>query len=116
MRLGIKTQVDAPGHHDHERRLRQDVRVLGEARLRVKVLEGTVVDEEYFAYICQLDPCEACRAKGATQPTTRVRLRPLDDERVWPKVNPAILELPQLVHYLRGVVKQAQNQPSTLAR
>jgi phage terminase large subunit-like protein len=31
-------------------------------------------------------------------------------------VNPAIPDLPQLVPYLRGIVKQALNQPSTLAR
>lgn len=117
MYLGIKTQVDAivlmitnAGYdktsvcwakHDHA----------------MKVLERTVVNEEYFAYICQLDPCEACRGKGATQPNDGCQdCDSWTDERVWPKVNPAIPELPQLVPYLRGVVNQAQNQPSTLAR
>lgn len=117
MRLGIKTQVDGQvimitnaGHdkasvcwqkHDYG----------------MKVLEGAVVDEEYFAYICQLDTCDECRLKGLTQPDDACpRCDHWSDERVWPKANPAIRELPQLAHYLQGMVKKAQNQPSALAR
>lgn len=117
MRLGIKGQVDALiieltnsgddkttvcwTHHDYS----------------LKVLAGTVPDERWFAYVCQLDPCEACRDKGATQPNEGCPdCDDWCDERVWPKVNPAVLELPQLLDYTRGVVTQARNQPSMLAR
>lgn len=117
MKLGIKSQVDAlivmftnSGHdktsvcwvkHDYA----------------LKVLEGTVQDEQFFAYVCQLDPCDECRAKGATQIDHACKqCDSWSDESKWPKVNPAIVDIPALVPYLRGVVKQAINQPSTLAR
>jgi len=116
MRLGIKNQVDAlvceftnSGHDKtsvcwahHEYSLR--------------VLDGTVSDEEWFAYVCQLDPCESCRDQGATQPNDGCpHCDNWTDERVWLKVNPALGEV-TTVDYLRGVVKQALNQPSMLAR
>jgi phage terminase large subunit-like protein len=117
MRLGIKGQTDALiieltnsgsdkatvcwAHHDYS----------------LKVLDRTVIDERWFAYVCQLDPCDACRAKGATQPDDScTNCDAWTDERVWGKVNPAVLELPQLVEYTRGIVQQAINQPSMLAR
>lgn len=117
MRLGIKSQVDAlvvmftnSGHDKtsvcwtkHE--------------YAIKVLEGTIVDEQFFAYVCQLDPCEECRRKGATQPSEGCKAcDSWQDESKWPKVNPAIIDIPSLVPYLRGVVKQAVNQPTTLPR
>ena len=117
MRLGIKSQEDAlvlmftnSGHdktsvcwtkHDYA----------------VKVLEGAIVDETFFGYVCQLDPCDDCRSNGATQPDPSCkRCDDWQDERHWPKVNPAIIDIPSLMPYLRGVVSQAVNQPSTLPR
>src|SRR5205823_10146998 len=32
----------------------------------VKVLEGLIEDDSWFAYVCQLDTCEACRTEGKT--------------------------------------------------
>lgn len=117
MRLGIKSQDDAlvisftnSGHDKtsvcwtkHE--------------YAIKVLEGVIADETFFGYVCQLDPCEECRSNGAAQPDPSCkRCDDWQDERHWPKVNPAIIDIPSLVPYLRGVVGQAVNQPSTLPR
>lgn len=83
----------------------------------VKVLDGTVVDETFFAYICHLDVCDTCRDKGATQPDdTCQQCDHWTDERVWPKVNPAVYEMPTLWDYMRGVVRRALSQPTTQAR
>lgn len=117
MRLGIKTQVDGLVLMLTNSGFDKTSVCWTKHDYGIKVLEGTVVDDQYFAYICQLDPCEMCRLKGATQPNDGCpSCDHWTDERVWPKVNPAIPDLPQLVSYLRGIVKQAQNQPSTLAR
>ena len=117
MRLGIKTQVDGQVVMITNAGYDKTSVCWTKHDYGTKVLEGTLVDEEYFPYICQLDPCEACRANGLTQPDDACKsCDDWTDERVWPKVNPAILDLPQLSTYLRGVVRQAQNQPSTLAR
>ena len=44
------------------------------------IFTGTIPDDEWFAYVCQLDPCEACRAEGYQQPkdgwTHELDLRP----------------------------------------
>lgn len=117
MRLGIKTQVDALVVMFTNSGFDKTSVCWTKHEYGTKVLEGTVADDQYFAYICQLDPCEACRLNGATQPNDGCQACDnWADERVWPKVNPAIPDLPQLVPYLRGIVKQALNQPSTLAR
>lgn len=117
MRLGIKTQVDAIVLMITNSGFDKTSVCWTKHDYGIKVLEGTVVDDQFFAYICQLDPCEKHRADGATQPSDGCKdCDHWTDERVWPKVNPAIPELPQLVPYLRGIVKQALNQPSTLPR
>lgn len=117
MRLGIKTQTDALVVMLTNSGFDKTSVCWTKHDYGIKVLEGTVVDDQYFAYVCQLDPCETCRLKGATQPSDGCpTCDNWTDERVWPKVNPAIPDLPQLVPYLRGIVKQALNQPSTLAR
>ena len=33
-----------------------------------EILEGTLVNEAWFAYVCQLDACEPCRKAGKVQP------------------------------------------------
>lgn len=117
MRLGIKTQVDGLVLMLTNSGFDKTSVCWTKHDYGIKVLEQTVSDDQYFAYICQLDPCEKCRLEGATQPNDGCpTCDSWTDERVWPKVNPAIPDLPQLVPYLRGVVKQAVNQPSTLAR
>lgn len=117
MRLGIKSQTDALIVMLTNAGFDKTSVCWTKHDYGVKVLEGVVSDDQYFAYICQLDPCEPCRQKGATQPDDHCpACDQFTDERTWPKVNPAVLEIPSLVEYLRGVVKQAVNQPSSLAR
>lgn len=78
----------------------------------LKVLEGTVQDDEFFAYVCQLDPCEACRADGALQPRDACsRCDDWRDERVWSKTNPGIGVT--ITHrYLQGEVREALGMPA----
>lgn len=117
MRLGIKTQVDGLVLMITNAGFDKTSVCWTKHDYGIKVLEGAIVDEEYFAYICQLDPCERCRTEGKTQPDDGcATCDHWTDERVWPKVNPALPELPQLEHYMRGVVKKALNEPSSLAR
>jgi phage terminase large subunit-like protein len=116
MRLGIKNQDDALILELTNSGYDKTSVCWRHHELSLKILEGTIVDEEWFAYVCQLDPCEACRAKGATQPNDGCKAcDDWTDERVWPKVTPALGEVTTL-EYLRGCVKQALNQPDMLAR
>jgi phage terminase large subunit-like protein len=66
-------------HHEHSRR----------------ILEQTVEDERWFAYVCTLDANDS----------------PLEDESCWPKVNP---NLGVSIHkeYLRDQVSAAKNIPA----
>jgi phage terminase large subunit-like protein len=62
--------------------------------LSVKVLEGTVENDAWFAYVCALDPDDEWT-----------------DERVWPKANPSLgTVLPKT--YLREQVQDAQGMPA----
>lgn len=65
-------------HHEHSR----------------KVAEGSVTDEQWFAYVCALDEADD----------------PLHDESCWPKVNPN-LGVSVTEAYLRAQVKNALNMP-----
>jgi phage terminase large subunit-like protein len=82
----------------------------------IKVLEQVITDERWFAYICQLDPCEACRDAGATQPNDGcAACDHWTDEAVWIKANPSLgVTIP--LEYLRGVVKEALNRPGLQPR
>jgi phage terminase large subunit-like protein len=66
-------------HHEHSRR----------------VMEGTVEDDRWFAYVCTLDENDD----------------PLEDESCWPKVNPN-LGVSIHVEYLRDQVSSAKNIPA----
>lgn len=59
-----------------------------------QVLEGTVENDSWFAYICVLDEGDDWH-----------------DEAVWPKVNPSLPELPGYA-YLREQVREAEGMPS----
>jgi phage terminase large subunit-like protein len=81
-----------------------------------KVLEGTVQNEEWFAFVCGLDPCDACRAKGRWFPSEDCAK--CDDWRVegphWLKANPNLgVSLPW--DYVRNVVNQAKGMPSEVS-
>ena len=78
----------------------------------IAVLEGTHVDEQWFAYVCHLDPCPECFDKGYRQPTDGCRH--CDDwtnPAVWPKVAPA-LGVVIRPKYLQDAVDMARSVPS----
>ena len=81
----------------------------------LKVLEGVLQDEQWFAYVCQLDPCDHCHAEGYRQP--KDGCPDCDDwtnPDVWIKVNPSLgVILP--VDYLAKQVNTAQTLPSEQA-
>ena len=80
----------------------------------VRVLEGNWSDDTWFPYICQLDPCDACRAEGQTFPVEGCPdCDQWDDERVWLKVNP-YLGLSITLSYLREQVNLAKGNPAQL--
>ena len=83
----------------------------------MKVLEQALDDETWFAYVCHLDPCEACYAEGYRQPKDGCKhCDNWTDPKVWPKTNPALhdLGLPRL-DYLQSQVDTALSMPSDQA-
>jgi phage terminase large subunit-like protein len=81
-----------------------------------KVLEGTVQNEEWFAFVCGLDPCDACRLQGKWFPSEDCEQ--CDDWRTegphWLKANPNLgVSLPW--DYVRNVVNQAKGMPSEVS-
>jgi phage terminase large subunit-like protein len=79
------------------------------------VLEGSVVDEQWFAYVCHLDPCEACYLEGYRQP--KDGCADCDDwtnPAVWPKIAPALGVVIQ-PKYLQDAVDAAVTMPSEFA-
>ena len=61
----------------------------------VKVLEGTAENDQWFAYVCQLDEGDEWT-----------------DERCWLKANPGMLEGLPPIKYLREQVEEAKGMPS----
>lgn len=82
-------------HHDYSR----------------QVLEEIVTNEAWFAFVCQLDVCEECRAKGKEQPSCDSCDSYLDPD-VWIKANPGLGTILQ-VEYLEKQVKEALEMPAT---
>jgi len=76
-----------------------------------QVLEG-LENDTWFAYVCQLDPCEA-HAGGPPQENC-VHCDQWTDERTWIKVNP-LLGVSITHKYLREQVREAQGIPSKQA-
>lgn len=55
----------------------------------VRVLEGAVDDDAFFAFIATLDPCQACRRSGKMTPATDCAdCDDWTDPAVWAKANP----------------------------
>lgn len=78
-----------------------------------KVLEGTVVNETWFAFIAGLDACESCRDKGHWFPVEDCKQCDRWDVEGphWLKANPNLgASLPW--QYLRERVAQAKGMPS----
>jgi phage terminase large subunit-like protein len=81
-----------------------------------KVLEGTLDNDSWFAYVCGLDPCDACRGKGRWFPSDDCAQ--CDDWRVegpaWLKANPNLgISLPW--QYVRERVRQAEGMPTQIS-
>ena len=77
------------------------------------VLEGTLVDDAWFAYVAGLDPCPEHRPRGAVLEGCGA-CDDWRDEAVWPKANPNLgVSLP--VRYLREMVTEATGKPSAAA-
>jgi phage terminase large subunit-like protein len=78
----------------------------------MKVLEGTLEDDSWFGYVCQLDPCEAHRAEGQLQPIANCPdCDQWTDETKWLKANPGLGTILPLA-YLQQQVREAQGMPS----
>jgi phage terminase large subunit-like protein len=81
-----------------------------------QVLEGTLTNESWFAYICQLDPCPACYERGLRVPSDKC---PDCDQwhtegPHWLKTNPNLgVSLPW--EYLREQVREALGMPTKQA-
>lgn len=76
------------------------------------VLEGTQPDEQWFAYVCHLDPCDKCYANGSRQPNDGCEA--CDDwtnPAVWPKVAPALGIVIQ-PKYMQDAIDRALSIPS----
>jgi phage terminase large subunit-like protein len=81
------------------------------------VLNRTVDDESWFAFVCQLDPCAKCYADGHREPQDGCPdCDDWTDPAVWPKTNPALeeLNLPRR-EYLQSQVDTAIAMPSDQA-
>ncbi len=77
-----------------------------------KVLQQVLDDDEFFAYVCGLDPCVQCFADGHMQPKEGCpNCDDWRDEHVWPKANPN-LGVSVMLDYLRSEVRQAIEIPS----
>lgn len=81
-----------------------------------KVLEGSVVDESWFAFVCGLDPCAACLAAGKEFPADDCK--DCDDWRTegphWLKACPN-LGVSVSWQYYRDLVKQAKGRPDAVS-
>lgn len=81
----------------------------------IAVLEGTLVDEQWFAYVCHLDPCAACFGDGYRQPKDGcAACDNWTDPAVWPKVAPALGIVIQ-PKYLQDAIDRAVSMPSEYA-
>jgi phage terminase large subunit-like protein len=81
----------------------------------VKVVEGLIEDDSWFAFVCSLDACDHCRAEGHDQPNEGcAACDHWDDEAVWVKANPGLdTILPR--RYLRDQVREAKGMPASEA-
>jgi phage terminase large subunit-like protein len=79
----------------------------------IKVLEGVIPNDTWFAYVCQLDPCDDHAGAGRPDPDCRA----CDDWRdpaVWPKANPN-LGVSISRQYLEEQVAEAEGMPANQA-
>src|SRR5207249_2849460 len=75
-------------------------------------LEGILQNDSWFAYVCQLDPCEKHRVEGQSQPQDGCPdCDDWRDEKVWLKANPN-LGVSITLRYLRELVTEAKGIPT----
>lgn len=78
----------------------------------VKLLEGVLDNDAYFAYIATIDVCEACRAKGKTAPDDSCSACDRwTDEANWPKANPNYPITPK-PDDMRKLANEAREKPA----
>lgn len=76
------------------------------------ILEEALVDEQWFAYVCHLDPCEQHYEEGYRQPKDGCeRCDNWRDPAVWPKIAPALGIVIQ-PKYLQDAIDVADSIPS----
>jgi phage terminase large subunit-like protein len=81
----------------------------------LSVLEGPLVDEQWFSYVCQLDPCQTCAGEGYRQPKEGcAECDSWTDPAVWVKANPS-LGFTITADYLKTQVDLAVAMPSDQA-
>lgn len=79
----------------------------------VKVLQGQLQDDAFFAYVCTLDPCASCLASGNLNPNPECpKCDHWRDERVWKKTNPLLDFGVPSRKYLRQQILEAEGMPS----
>lgn len=78
----------------------------------IDVLDGVITDESWFGYVCHLDPCDECFAKGYRQPRDQCsECDDWTDLSVAPKANPS-LGVTIEVSYLESQIDLATSVPS----
>lgn len=81
-----------------------------------KVLEGSIVDESWFAYVCGLDPCAKCAGEGKEFPSDECP--DCDDWRTegphWLKACPNLGRSVSWQYY-RELVRQAKGRPDAVS-
>lgn len=81
-------------------------------QLSVKVLEGALENDAWFAYVCGLDPCATHLSEGKVSPEDGCEdCDDWRDESVWIKANPN-LDVSISRRYVRELVAEAVAMPS----
>lgn len=79
-----------------------------------RILEGEIQRDDFFAYVCTLDPCPKCRSVGWRQPAPKCRrCDDWRDDRTWIKANPGLGKICRRA-YVAERVEQGKTQPSEL--
>lgn len=79
----------------------------------VRILEGQLEDDAWFAFVCGLDMCDEHRPSGRPEDGCAA-CDQWTDEAVWPKANPSI-GTTITMRYLREQVTEALGKPSAAA-
>ena len=76
------------------------------------ILEGMELNDLWFGYVCQLDPCSGCQKSGRIFPDDKCKkCDDWRDERTWIKTNPN-LGISLRPEYLREKVREAIGMPA----